>query len=180
MVHQTSEHLQQQRPLWPLLLLRKAMLIQGNIVHVTPQACILIPHHCSCLYVFVRRPLSSKVIILILHCHHQPLFSSHLISLYLILYHRISSYFILSHVISSYLILSHLRVVELPKTEEGLGFNVMGGKEQNSPIYISRIIPGAGMMMMMMIMRLTMIMMMIMAIRMTMGKILIVLGSMLW
>merc|ERR1712014_184584 len=30
----------------------------------------------------------------------------------------------------------------LPKTEEGLGFNVMGGKEQNSPIYISRIIPG--------------------------------------
>ncbi|KAI8114753.1 Protein lin-7 like protein B [Lucilia cuprina] len=24
----------------------------------------------------------------------------------------------------------------------GLGFNVMGGKEQNSPIYISRIIPG--------------------------------------
>lgn len=37
---------------------------------------------------------------------------------------------------------SHPRVVELPKTEEGLGFNVMGGKEQNSPIYISRIIPG--------------------------------------
>jgi hypothetical protein len=33
-------------------------------------------------------------------------------------------------------------VVELPKTEEGLGFNVMGGREQNSPIYISRIIPG--------------------------------------
>jgi len=32
-------------------------------------------------------------------------------------------------------------VVELPKTEEGLGFNVMGGREQNSPIYISRIIP---------------------------------------
>lgn len=32
--------------------------------------------------------------------------------------------------------------MELPKTEEGLGFNVMGGKEQNSPIYISRIIPG--------------------------------------
>uniref|UniRef100_S4RFC1 Lin-7 homolog B (C. elegans) n=1 Tax=Petromyzon marinus TaxID=7757 RepID=S4RFC1_PETMA len=32
--------------------------------------------------------------------------------------------------------------VELPKTDEGLGFNVMGGKEQNSPIYISRIIPG--------------------------------------
>ena len=27
-------------------------------------------------------------------------------------------------------------------TEEGLGFNIMGGKEQNSPIYISRIIPG--------------------------------------
>ncbi|XP_072751527.1 protein lin-7 homolog C isoform X1 [Anoplolepis gracilipes] len=37
---------------------------------------------------------------------------------------------------------AHPRVVELPKTEEGLGFNVMGGKEQNSPIYISRIIPG--------------------------------------
>ena len=36
-----------------------------------------------------------------------------------------------------------IRVVELPKTEEGLGFNVMGGKEQNSPIYISRIIPGS-------------------------------------
>lgn len=32
--------------------------------------------------------------------------------------------------------------MELPKTDEGLGFNVMGGKEQNSPIYISRIIPG--------------------------------------
>ena len=31
----------------------------------------------------------------------------------------------------------------MPKTEEGLGFNVMGGKEQNSPIYISRIIPGS-------------------------------------
>lgn len=25
---------------------------------------------------------------------------------------------------------SHARVVELPKTEEGLGFNIMGGKEQ--------------------------------------------------
>jgi C-terminal processing protease CtpA/Prc len=37
---------------------------------------------------------------------------------------------------------AHPRVVELPKTEEGLGFNVMGGKEQNSPIYISRIISG--------------------------------------
>lgn len=37
---------------------------------------------------------------------------------------------------------AHPRVVVLPKTEEGLGFNVMGGKEQNSPIYISRIIPG--------------------------------------
>jgi len=37
---------------------------------------------------------------------------------------------------------AHPRVVELPKTDEGLGFNVMGGKEQNSPIYISRIIPG--------------------------------------
>lgn len=37
---------------------------------------------------------------------------------------------------------AHPRVVELPKTDEGLGFNVMGGKEQNSPIYISRIISG--------------------------------------
>ncbi|KAL8560087.1 Protein lin-7 C [Nucella lapillus] len=37
---------------------------------------------------------------------------------------------------------AHPRVVDLPKTEEGLGFNVMGGKEQSSPIYISRIIPG--------------------------------------
>ena len=37
---------------------------------------------------------------------------------------------------------AHPRVVELPKTEEGLGFNVMGGKEQSSPIYISRIISG--------------------------------------
>lgn len=37
---------------------------------------------------------------------------------------------------------AHPRVVILPKTEDGLGFNVMGGKEQNSPIYISRIIPG--------------------------------------
>lgn len=32
------------------------------------------------------------------------------------------------------------RVVELPKTEEGLGFNIMGGKEQSCPIYVSRII----------------------------------------
>lgn len=37
---------------------------------------------------------------------------------------------------------AHPRVIELPKTEEGLGFNVMGGREQSSPIYISRIIPG--------------------------------------
>ncbi|KAM5125775.1 LOW QUALITY PROTEIN: protein lin-7 homolog C-like [Callospermophilus lateralis] len=37
---------------------------------------------------------------------------------------------------------SHPRVVELPKREESLGFNIMGSKEQNSPIYISRIIPG--------------------------------------
>ncbi|KRZ79334.1 Protein lin-7 -like protein B [Trichinella papuae] len=37
---------------------------------------------------------------------------------------------------------AHPRIIELVKTEEGLGFNVMGGKEQNSPIYISRIIPG--------------------------------------
>uniref|UniRef100_A0A0N4ZB97 Protein lin-7 homolog n=1 Tax=Parastrongyloides trichosuri TaxID=131310 RepID=A0A0N4ZB97_PARTI len=37
---------------------------------------------------------------------------------------------------------AHPRVVVLPKNDQGLGFNVMGGKEQNSPIYISRIIPG--------------------------------------
>ena len=36
---------------------------------------------------------------------------------------------------------AHPHVIELPKTEEGLGFNVMGGQEQNSPLYISRIIP---------------------------------------
>lgn len=29
---------------------------------------------------------------------------------------------------------AHPRVVELPKTDEGLGFNVMGGREQNSPV----------------------------------------------
>ena len=28
------------------------------------------------------------------------------------------------------------------QTSEGFGFNVMGGKEQKCPIYISRIIPG--------------------------------------
>ncbi|CAF1034634.1 unnamed protein product [Adineta steineri] len=38
---------------------------------------------------------------------------------------------------------SHPRVIELPKTAEGLGFNVMGGREQNSPVYISRIIPNS-------------------------------------
>ncbi|CAF1537979.1 unnamed protein product, partial [Adineta ricciae] len=38
---------------------------------------------------------------------------------------------------------AHPRVVELPKTTEGLGFNVMGGREQNSPVYISRIIPNS-------------------------------------
>ena len=32
-------------------------------------------------------------------------------------------------------------MIELPKTEEGLGFNVMGGKEQSCPVYVSRIIP---------------------------------------
>lgn len=37
---------------------------------------------------------------------------------------------------------SHARIVTLPKTEEGLGFNIMGGSEQSSPIYISRIISG--------------------------------------
>lgn len=28
---------------------------------------------------------------------------------------------------------AHPRIIELPKTDQGLGFNVMGGKEQNSP-----------------------------------------------
>uniref|UniRef100_A0A1I8BCZ2 PDZ domain-containing protein n=1 Tax=Meloidogyne hapla TaxID=6305 RepID=A0A1I8BCZ2_MELHA len=37
---------------------------------------------------------------------------------------------------------AHPRLIELPKTDQGLGFNVMGGKEQNSPIYISHVIPG--------------------------------------
>jgi len=36
---------------------------------------------------------------------------------------------------------AHPRVIELPNTGEGLGFNVMGGKEQNCPVYVSRIIP---------------------------------------
>merc|ERR1740129_2000213 len=29
-------------------------------------------------------------------------------------------------------------MVELPKTRDGLGFNVMGGQDHNAPIYISR------------------------------------------
>ncbi|KAI6183736.1 Protein CBR-LIN-7 [Aphelenchoides bicaudatus] len=37
---------------------------------------------------------------------------------------------------------AHPRIIELPKNDQGLGFNVMGGREQSSPIYISRIIPG--------------------------------------
>ena len=32
--------------------------------------------------------------------------------------------------------------MELEKTAEGMGFNIMGGKEHKCPIYISRIIPG--------------------------------------
>lgn len=36
---------------------------------------------------------------------------------------------------------AHPRLVELEKTEEGFGFNVMGGSEQKCPLYISRIIP---------------------------------------
>lgn len=36
----------------------------------------------------------------------------------------------------------HLNATNLFYNFKGLGFNVMGGKEQNSPIYISRIIPG--------------------------------------
>ena len=71
-----------------------------NIIHNTPEAYIRIPYHCSCPYIFVRRLTSSKVIIFILHCHHQPLFSSHLISSYLILSNRILSYLILFHLIS--------------------------------------------------------------------------------
>ena len=33
-------------------------------------------------------------------------------------------------------------MIDLPVTEEGLGLNILGGGKQNSPIYISRIIPG--------------------------------------
>ena len=36
----------------------------------------------------------------------------------------------------------HLISIFFLQNDEGLGFNVMGGKEQSSPIYISRIIPG--------------------------------------
>ncbi|CAF3300572.1 unnamed protein product [Rotaria socialis] len=36
---------------------------------------------------------------------------------------------------------SYPRVIELSKTAEGLAFNVMGAREQNSPIYKSCIIP---------------------------------------
>ncbi len=36
---------------------------------------------------------------------------------------------------------SHARIIELPKTAEGLGFSIMGGREQNSPVYISLIVP---------------------------------------
>ncbi|XP_064399622.1 protein lin-7 homolog C-like isoform X2 [Halichondria panicea] len=36
----------------------------------------------------------------------------------------------------------HPRIVELEKTDEGFGFNVMGGSGQKCPIYISRVIPG--------------------------------------
>merc|ERR1712241_87105 len=38
--------------------------------------------------------------------------------------------------------LAHPRMVELPKTRDGLGFNVMGGQDHNAPIYISRIVAG--------------------------------------
>ncbi|CAF3374828.1 unnamed protein product [Rotaria sp. Silwood2] len=33
------------------------------------------------------------------------------------------------------------RVIELRKAAEGLGFRIAGGREENSPIYISHIIP---------------------------------------
>ncbi|CAF1149867.1 unnamed protein product [Rotaria magnacalcarata] len=36
---------------------------------------------------------------------------------------------------------SYPRVIELSKTAEGLAFNVIGAREQNSPIYKSCIIP---------------------------------------
>lgn len=36
---------------------------------------------------------------------------------------------------------AHPRVVELPKTDAGLGFNIMGGNDPETPIYVSRIIP---------------------------------------
>ncbi|CAF2150376.1 unnamed protein product [Rotaria magnacalcarata] len=36
---------------------------------------------------------------------------------------------------------SYSRVIELSKTDEGLAFNVIGAREQNSPIYKSCIIP---------------------------------------
>ncbi|CAI8043687.1 Protein lin-7 homolog B [Geodia barretti] len=36
----------------------------------------------------------------------------------------------------------HPRIVDIEKTTEGFGFNVMGGIEQKCPIYISRIIAG--------------------------------------
>ena len=36
---------------------------------------------------------------------------------------------------------AHPRVVELPKTDGGLGFNIMGGNDPETPIYVSRIIP---------------------------------------
>lgn len=38
---------------------------------------------------------------------------------------------------------SHPRIVTLPKTADGLGFNILGGSEQGSPIFISRIIAGS-------------------------------------
>ncbi|XP_065192046.1 protein lin-7 homolog C-like [Sycon ciliatum] len=35
---------------------------------------------------------------------------------------------------------AHPRIVELPKTDSGLGFNIMGGNDPETPIYVSRII----------------------------------------
>ncbi|CAF1100732.1 unnamed protein product [Adineta steineri] len=38
---------------------------------------------------------------------------------------------------------SHLRIIELRKTTECLGFHIRGGRDEKSPIYISRIIPNS-------------------------------------
>ncbi|KAI0977838.1 hypothetical protein GJ496_010394 [Pomphorhynchus laevis] len=37
---------------------------------------------------------------------------------------------------------THPRIIKLRKRSDGFGFNVMGGKEQRSPILVSKIVPG--------------------------------------